>query len=137
MENKNRLMKNTGLCENTKKNKQVNEEIKQRLARNKQNMFKKSEKAIEESEKTSTAQVQAAYKEAEQKRGGGGKRRNKSLKRMKLKRNISLKGGRKRQLKKNIRKTLKKKKRVSSFKLKNLKIQSKARRNRNTLKKRK
>ena len=68
---------------------------------------------------------------------GGGKRRNKSLKRMKLKRNISLKGGRKRQLKKNIRKTLKKKKRVSSFKLKNLKIQSKARRNRNTLKKRK
>ena len=56
---------------------------------------------------------------------------------MKLKHNISLKGGRKRRLKKNIRKTLKKKKRVSSFKLKNLKIQSKARRNRNTLKKRK
>ena len=70
-------------------------------------------------------------------KGGNNKRRrggNKSLKkRMKLKRNISLKGGRKRKLKKNIRKTLKKK-RSSSFKMKNLKIQSKARRNRNTLK---
>ncbi|RPG17253.1 MAG: hypothetical protein CBC84_002285 [Pelagibacteraceae bacterium TMED124] len=65
------------------------------------------------------------------------KRKNKSLKRMKLKRNISLKGGKKPKLKKRIRKTLKKKKRKTSFKLKNLKIQSKARRNRNTLKKRK